>query len=218
MSGKLLQQAHPHQSILESAEIWRRSAQILRLPAQVPVLKLDEPTASFESLGPFAIGRYDELRPTLYQAELFTQGGAESRCVHMGIDIGGPVGAELFAWTDSVVYAQGALASEGDYGHSVVLESAVTCSGVELKLWSLYGHLSADSLSVHAVGERVGRGELIGRLGAAHENGGWPPHVHFQLSWLPPEGFDLPGVTSRTDRQRGLWTFPDPRLALGPLY
>ena len=91
-------------------------------------------------------------------------------------------------------------------------------SGHKVALWSLYGHLSASSLYLNPTGTMVKAGQRIGVLGETNENGGWPPHLHFQLSWCPPEGHDMPGVVAVAQRARGRWTFPDPRLVLGTLY
>ena len=55
-------------------------------------------------------------------------------------------------------------------------------------------------------------------FGGEAENGGWPPHVHFQLSLERPATHDMPGVVSADDHQKALETFPDPRWVLGDLY
>jgi len=55
-------------------------------------------------------------------------------------------------------------------------------------------------------------------MGKKHENGGWEPHVHFQLSLVEPVVPDLPGVVARADREQALIDYPDPRLVLGALY
>ena len=82
----------------------------------------------------------------------------------------------------------------------------------------LYGHLDAASTADKRAGDIVRRGDVIGWLGAPSENGGWPPHVHFQLSLAEPEGHDMPGVVSDTQHSKALETYPDPRQVLGPLY
>ena len=64
----------------------------------------------------------------------------------------------------------------------------------------------------------VSAGQVIGWLGAETENGGWPPHVHFQLSWERPETHDMPGAVDPADRAAALKRYPDPRLVLGPLW
>ena len=61
-------------------------------------------------------------------------------------------------------------------------------------------------------------GEVIAWFGAFEENGGWDPHLHFQLSLIEPETHDMPGVVAPEDRDQALRDYPDPRLVLGPLY
>ena len=60
--------------------------------------------------------------------------------------------------------------------------------------------------------------EVIAWIGDRHENGGWNPHLHFQLSLVRPEVADLPGAVSDADRAHALTLYPDPRLVLGSLY
>eukprot|EP00966_Prymnesium_polylepis_P148582 3432355-Prymnesium_polylepis.1 len=55
-------------------------------------------------------------------------------------------------------------------------------------------------------------------MGGVHENGGWPSHVHFQLSVVRPETHDMPGVVSASQHHAALKRYPDPRMVLGPLY
>ena len=61
-------------------------------------------------------------------------------------------------------------------------------------------------------------GDVIGWVGDRTENGGWNPHLHFQLSRVQPTTHDLPGVVSQEDRAWAMTAYPDPRLVLGPLY
>ena len=85
-------------------------------------------------------------------------------------------------------------------------------------LYALHGHLDGRSSAAAKVGARVRRGEVIGRMGPEAENGGWPPHLHFQLSLDAPPTHDMPGAVTERDRRAALWTYPDPRFVLGPLY
>jgi hypothetical protein len=55
-------------------------------------------------------------------------------------------------------------------------------------------------------------------IGAEHENGGWPPHLHLQLSVNEPVGNDLPGVVTDEERLQALKDYPDPRLIVGNVY
>jgi len=214
----LLAQPSPHQDALERASAALSVTPVLSFPSPPVVLDLSGPNPIFPEGCLYTLGRYNEHRAGLYRAALFDGQAEQRRTVHMGLDLGAPVGTEVYAWTESVIYAQGALSSQGDYGHSVVLKAELELDGRRAELWSLYGHLSASSLALNQTGAVVSAGALIGTLGAPHENGGWPPHLHFQLSWSPPEGHDLPGAVTLDHRQRGLWTFPDPRLILGALY
>ena len=82
----------------------------------------------------------------------------------------------------------------------------------------LFGHLDAASVAFKRVSQVVERGERIGAFGAEHENGGWAPHVHFQVSLIPPATHDMPGVVSAAQRDRARLEYPDPRLIAGMLY
>ncbi len=158
----------------------------------------------------FDIGRYDELRPGMYSTELF--GG--NRFLHVGIDIGGPIGTPCMAFMDGEISHFGYNPEAGDYGYVVITKHDI--GGVPV--WALYGHLDAASIEDKKVGQKIASGEVIAWFGAFEENGGWEPHLHFQLSLVEPETHDLPGVVSPEDREWALRDFPDPRLVLGPLY
>ena len=85
-------------------------------------------------------------------------------------------------------------------------------------LYALFGHLSAASTAQWTPGQHFARGTVLGWLGNASENCGWPPHVHFQLSRVRPETHDMPGVVDPAMRDTMLQRYPDPRMVLGPLY
>jgi murein DD-endopeptidase MepM/ murein hydrolase activator NlpD len=182
----------------------------LRIPADAVVLDLSGPWIGPQPV--WSIGRYDEDRG-IYTQALFTAGRAP-RTVHMGIDLGGPVGEPVYAAGDGLVIAAGALPAPGDYGHALVLEHILDGRLV----YALYGHLAARSLAESPVGRRVETGDLIGWLGDLDENGGWPPHLHFQLAWQRPAGPDMPGAVCREERAAGLECYPDPRRMIGPVY
>ena len=158
----------------------------------------------------FDIGRYDELRPGMYSTELF----AGERFLHVGIDIGGPVGTPCMAFMDGEISHFGYNPAAGDYGNVVITRHEI--GGV--LVWALYGHLDAASIEGKWVGQKVNAGEVIAWFGAFDENGGWDPHLHFQLSLVEPETHDLPGVVAPEDRMNALAIYPDPRNVLGPLY
>ena len=158
----------------------------------------------------FSIGKYDEVRPNLYNTELF---GGE-RNVHMGIDIGGPVGTPCMGFMDGEISHFGYNPAAGDYGNVVITKHDI--GGVPV--WALYGHLDAASIEDKRVGQIVESGDVIAWFGAFEENGGWEPHLHFQLSLVEPETHDMPGVVAPGEREYSLEIYPDPRNVLGPLY
>ena len=85
-------------------------------------------------------------------------------------------------------------------------------------VWALYGHLDSSSIAGKEVGQKISAGDVIAWFGDFSENGGWEPHLHFQLSLIEPETHDLPGVVTAESREQALIDYPDPRLVLGDLY
>jgi 4-aminobutyrate aminotransferase-like enzyme len=161
---------------------------------------------------PVAVGRYDEPR-LLYSSALFGGGTPidERRTVHLGVDLFVAPGSEVHAPLDGVVHVVANNQAELDYGPLVILLHSADGK----TFFTLYGHLSTDSLDGLAVGQRVRRGEPLGRVGTSGENGAWPPHVHFQVILdLLDEDADFPGVAYA--RERALWTglSPDPNVIL----
>ena len=182
---------------------------VVHLPMDYTVLDLTD--GSWESPETeFSIGKYDEVRPNLYNTELF---GGE-RNVHMGIDIGGPVGTPCMGFMDGEISHFGYNPAAGDYGNVVITKHDI--GGVPV--WALYGHLDAASIEDKRVGQIVESGDVIAWFGAFEENGGWEPHLHFQLSLVEPETHDMPGVGAPGEREYSLEIYPDPRNVLGPLY
>jgi 4-aminobutyrate aminotransferase-like enzyme len=122
-------------------------------------------------------------------------------------------GTRLRAPLDGVVFLTANNVAPLDYGPLVILQHE---AGDGEKFFTLYGHLTKETLVRLRVGQRVGRGEEFARVGTAEENGGWTPHVHFQIILdLLELGADFPGVAYAS--QRDAWTnlSPDPNLLLG---
>lgn len=173
--------------------------------------------------GTWNIGKFDENRVGMYTSEHFQDisnsidGYAGQRTVHLGIDLGGPVGTKVHAFTDGVVHSVGYNADLGDYGYVVVIEHTLPTNQT---VWALYGHLDKSTLQrVRRPGKHIKKGHVVGRVGDVHENGGWRgPHVHFQLSVFAPRTHDMPGASSMEDRHKALLHYPDPRFVLGPIY
>ena len=182
---------------------------VVDMPEEYSVLDLSRGTWR-QPETEFSIGKYDEVRPNLYNTELF---GGE-RNVHMGIDIGGPVGTPCMAFMDGEISHFGYNPAAGDYGNVIITKHEI--GGVPI--WALYGHLDASSIEGKRVGKRVEAGEVVAWFGNFEENGGWEPHLHFQLSLVEPETHDMFGVVVPEDREHALTIYPDPRNVLGPLY
>lgn len=157
----------------------------------------------------YGIGKYNEKRVGMYTSELF-----DARNIHLGIDIGAPLGTAIHSFFDGEVFLTGINGADGDYGGTLITKHRLG----DRDLWALYGHLSHRSLVGKEPGQKIAKGDVLGWVGNKEENGGWNPHVHFQLSWRKPDVCDLPGVVSEADRSEALKIYPDPQLVLGKLY
>lgn len=161
-----------------------------------------------------AIGRYDEAR-LLYSAPQF---GAsknptdERRTIHLGIDLFVEPGAALRAPLAGIVHLLANNAFPLDYGPLVVLKHA-TDAGEEF--FTLYGHLAESTLQKLRMGQAIAQGEVFAHVGAIQENGGWAPHVHFQVIVdLLDRGTEFPGVARASERELWKALSPDPNLLL----
>ena len=172
--------------------------------------------------GGYDVGRYDEDRRGMYTSELFAAPDEEEwRTVHVGIDIGAPVGTAVHAFEDGIVHSAGYNPQVGDYGNVVVVKHFLGGAGPKCPaaVYALYGHLGASGMDDNVPGRKVAKGQVIGEIGDCAENGGWTgSHVHFQLSTAEPATHDMPGTVSRSDREEALLIYPDPRYVLGELY
>jgi 4-aminobutyrate aminotransferase-like enzyme/Ser/Thr protein kinase RdoA (MazF antagonist) len=161
------------------------------------------------------IGRYDEARllntsPLFGDSENPTD---ERRTIHLGIDLFAAPGTPIYAALDGVVHAVAINTAPLDYGPLVILRHT-TGDGAEF--FTLYGHLARGAFDALQAGQRIGRGQAFAAIGDAHENGGWAPHLHFQVIVdLLDYRSDFPGVALAS--QRSIWTSlsPNPNLLLG---
>jgi len=161
------------------------------------------------------IGRYDEAR-RWYDSDAFAirgEDGLERRTVHVGIDLFAEPGTPIHAPCDAIVHSFRDNDARLDYGPTIVLRHEADGLGA---WYTLYGHLSRDSLTGLHRGQQVTAGDEIGRIGPYPENGDWAPHLHFQLmtDLLSREG-DFPGVAPPSQRKVWLSLSPDPNLVLG---
>lgn len=194
------------------------NTQILDLSAQNPILNADvyqniDRFCQFirESLGTnkYGLGGYLEHRRMYESHDNFATDQQDFRNIHLGIDIWAEAGTEVFAPMDGIVHSFQVNEGSGNYGPTVIVAHQIQG---EL-IYSLYGHLATQDLEGLVVGQTIQQGQLIGHLGNSSENGGWPPHLHFQLI-RDLQGFvgDYPGVCSRRDMDFYAQNCPNPEL------
>lgn len=159
-----------------------------------------------------AYGGYLEQRDLYKRSKTFNQQQSETeRNIHLGVDL----------WTDAETKVLSAFEGEihsfknnigfGDYGPTIIVKHDID----SVEFYTLYGHLSRDSLSNLAIGKTVKQGDILGQLGTAKVNGDYAPHLHFQIiKDLQNNQGDYPGVTSRNDLEFYKNNCPDPNLVL----
>lgn len=157
-------------------------------------------------------GGYMETRG-IYESPVFKTAGEEPRTLHLGVDLFAAAGTVVRAPLDGRVHSfqvnDGAL----DYGPTIILQHDL---GGGLTFWTLYGHLSAASLDGLRVGDAVARGAAFAALGDASVNGGWAPHLHFQITLdLQGRSGDFPGVCKVSERETWAAICPSPYALLG---
>jgi 4-aminobutyrate aminotransferase-like enzyme/Ser/Thr protein kinase RdoA (MazF antagonist) len=161
------------------------------------------------------IGRYGEAR-LLYTSDLFGANAApvkERRTIHLGLDVFVEPATPVQAPLGGTVHLLAENTAPLDYGPLVILRHELPGGG---EFFSLYGHLSRDTLERLKPGQEIRKGEVFARVGTVHENGGWPPHLHLQIILdLLDRGAEFPGVARASER--AVWTSlsPDPSLLLG---
>ncbi|MBS0010460.1 MAG: aminotransferase class III-fold pyridoxal phosphate-dependent enzyme, partial [Bacteroidales bacterium] len=161
-----------------------------------------------------AVGRWCESR-ILYTSPLFSDSAFRERpdrSVHLGMDLFADAGHPLYAPFEAEVYIAQYNPDTLDYGNMIILKHTVPEGGL---FYSLYGHLSASSIAGRRKGDRVSRGEEFAWIGEPHENGGWSPHLHFQLIGdMRRVEASFPGVCRPTETAGWSILSPDPNMVL----
>ena len=129
------------------------------------------------------IGKYDENRDGgMYVSDLFDDttnkidGYGGQRTIHLGIDLGGPVGTNIYSFSDGIIHSIGYNPLLGDYGNVIVIEhswdtyyndkidkiddntddesttestatTTTNATSKKKKCWTLYGHLDESVLT-----------------------------------------------------------------------
>jgi murein DD-endopeptidase MepM/ murein hydrolase activator NlpD len=161
----------------------------------------------------YGIGGYAEHRTIYSISPVFDakQPSEEPRRLHLGVDIWGPAGTPVYAFMGGMVHSFAFNDQYGDYGATLILLHQLD----GLPFYTLYGHLSLRDIESLSAGQYISIGQIIGHFGELHENGHWPPHLHFQviLDMELKEG-DYPGVCKYSEREKYLTNCPDPNLIL----
>ncbi len=164
-----------------------------------------------------ALGRWDEPR-RWYTSEIFRdEAGSDDdppdpRTVHLGLDIFVRPGSPVYSPLAGRIYAVTSNIRPLDYGPTLTLIHEAD----GIPFWTLFGHLGREALEAWEPGDEVARGQQIATVGTYPVNGGWTPHLHFQILLDPMErAGDYPGVARPSEREFWLSLSPDPNLLLG---
>jgi murein DD-endopeptidase MepM/ murein hydrolase activator NlpD len=186
-----------------------------------------------------AYGGYNEIRNLYKRSAAFNDLNTEERNIHIGLDLWIKAGTPVLAALDGKVHSFLYNNIVGDYGPTIILEHQIEThikkhfSSDEMKKWvpdnqnlnifseenqtfyTLYGHLSLESIVSLKVGDFFEKGTTIATLGDSSVNGDYAPHLHFQIIKNIEDNFgDYPGVCSKNNLNYYLNNCPDPNLLL----
>jgi len=136
-------------------------------------------------------------------------GTTEYRNIHLGTDFWVPAQTPVHAILDGEVIISHHNDFHKDYGPLLVLKHTVN----KTVFYSLYGHLTLESLKISPKGKKVKKGELLAKIGSEDENGHWLPHLHFQLiTDLLGETENYNGVAFPSEIEKWKILCPNPSL------
>ncbi|WP_176073432.1 aminotransferase class III-fold pyridoxal phosphate-dependent enzyme [Brucella intermedia] len=126
------------------------------------------------------IGPWGERR-TVYTDEAFRSRFVEGerRVHHLGLDLFMPAGTPVYTPLAAIVKSVEIETAPLGYGGLIALEHEPEDCPPFITLW---GHMAHEAMSRLKPGQKLAAGELVGYMGDMHENGGWTPHLHFQIS------------------------------------
>ena len=159
-----------------------------------------------------AFGGYLEERNLYNRSDYFNNVAKENqRNIHLGVDFWCKENTQVLAALDGTIHSFKLNDNYGDYGPTIILEHNV----LEQSFYTLYGHLTIQSIQNIKVGDKVKQGEIIGKLGGAAINGDYAPHLHFQIiKDLEGNSGDYPGVCSLKKIAFYKENCPNPNLLL----
>ncbi|MFX1271381.1 MAG: aminotransferase class III-fold pyridoxal phosphate-dependent enzyme [Promethearchaeota archaeon] len=160
----------------------------------------------------YGIARYNEAR-LIYAGEQYLEPAGELRTIHIATDLIMEPGTQILAPLDGKIHSLKNNDLPLDNGPTIVLEHSVGFT--DDKFYTLYAHLTTGSLVGLAEGDEIKKGQVIANVGPYPENGGWPPHLHFQLivDMFDRKG-DFFGVAPPSMKDVWLSICPDPNIIL----
>ena len=158
-----------------------------------------------------AFGGYNEVRNIYKRSAIFKDNISDERNIHIGLDLWAKSGTTVLSAIDGNVHSFANNASLGDYGPTIIMEHKIE----NFKFYTLYGHLSEESLDDLFVRKEYVKGEKLATLGNFPINGNYAPHLHFQIIENIGEYIgDYPGVSNEKDLDFYLKNCPNPNLLL----
>jgi len=158
-----------------------------------------------------AFGGYNEQRNLYKRSGIFNDEESDERDIHIGLDLWIAAETIVFAALDGKVHSFDYNTGIGNYGPTIILEHQIANE----KFYTLYGHLSLESIEEIEIGDAFKKGQKLATLGDASVNGDYAPHLHFQIIRDIEEYFgDYPGVCSKKDLDFYLQNCPDPNVLL----
>nr|WP_294787890.1 peptidoglycan DD-metalloendopeptidase family protein [uncultured Flavobacterium sp.] len=158
-----------------------------------------------------AFGGYIEGRFLYQRSTIFLNETKPERNIHIGLDLWAATGTAVLAALDGKVHSFKNNVGLGDYGPTIILEHEVENE----KFYTLYGHLSLESIENLTIGDYFKKGEKIATIGNASVNGDYAPHLHFQIIHNIEDYWgDYPGVCNTKDLNFYIENCPDPNLLL----
>lgn len=158
-----------------------------------------------------AYGGYLEERNLYARSTYFTSDKENSRNIHLGIDIWCPAHTPVLLPLNGKIHSFKNNQNHGDYGPTIIVEHLLEAH----TFYTLYGHLTLNSLNGIKIGDVLEKGSVIGYLGEASVNGDYAPHLHFQIIRdLEGNRGDYPGVCAVKDLAFYTENCPNPNLLL----
>ncbi|MFL9829382.1 peptidoglycan DD-metalloendopeptidase family protein [Flavobacterium sp. ST-87] len=158
-----------------------------------------------------AYGGYLEERNLYQRSQHFKNESIEERNIHIGVDLWTQAETAVICPIDGWVHSFKNNDSIGDYGPTIILKHKLE----NHTFYTLYGHLSLESIKNLKTGMLFKKGELLGNLGNSSENGDYAPHLHFQIiKNMETYKGDYPGVCSKSDLNFYMENCPNPNLLL----